>query len=188
MNDIGMNQQFDAGYIPPPRNGINLAIAQRYAVAYRHPLLPQTNWDDVIHNLVPNVGLNAMLDILYGSTSKWTNLYVFLVDGGTSPTYAAADTMGSHAGWTEIVPYSDTNRPAATFGSASGQSISNSGSVANFTINGTATVAGCGIVTNNTKSGTTGTLVGVGSFTGGNRAVASGGTLSVTVTATAATA
>jgi hypothetical protein len=107
---------------------------------------------------------------------------------GSGNTYAAADTMSSHAGWTEAVPYSDANRVTATWGSASGQSISNSGSPASFTINGTATVAGCFLTTNNTKSGTSGTLVGVGNFTGGDRSVASGGTLTVTVTATAASA
>lgn len=185
--DLAMDVAFDAGYSPPPRNGVNLAVKQHYKVHYEHP--DGTTWDDEIHNLVPNVALNAMLDILYGATAKWGNLYTFLVTGpGSGNTYAAGDTAGSHAGWTESVPYSDATRPAATWGSASGQSISNSGSPSSFTINATATIAGCGLMTSNTKSGATGTLVGVGNFTGGDRAVASGGTLTVTVTATAATA
>jgi hypothetical protein len=173
---------------------IQTAHHHTYRVSYRHPesgsgVLGTDNWDEVIENIVPNVGLNAMLDILYGATAKWSALYVFLVTGpGAGNTYAAGDTMSSHVGWTEAVPYSDSTRPAATFGSASSQAISNSSSPAAFNCNATATVAGCGLATVNTKSGSTGTLVSVGNFTGGDRSVASGGTLTVTVTATAASA
>jgi hypothetical protein len=184
---VGLGFGAEAGYTPAPRNGLNLGVKQTYEIDYVHP--DGTSWHETIHNLVPNVALNAMLDILYGATAKFSALYTFLVTGpGASNTYAAGDTMSSHTGWAENVTYSDANRPTATFGSASGQSIANSGSPAVFNINGTATIAGCGLATSNTKSGTTGTLVGVGNFTGGDRAVASGGTLTVTVTATAATA
>jgi hypothetical protein len=180
-------QEFDASYTPPARNGANVAVRQTYEIHYSHP--SGEAWDEVIHNLIPNAALDVILNTYYGATAKDSGKYVFLVTGpGASNTYAAGDTAGSHAGWTEAVPYSDASRPACTFGSASGQSISNSASPATFNINATATLAGCGLSTVNTKSGTTGTLVGVGNFTGGDRSVASGGTLTVTVTATAATA
>lgn len=174
--------------------GLKLAVKHEYDLVYVHPdsgsgRYGTDNWIEHFANIVPNVALNAILDILYGATAKWTALYVFLVTGpGSGNTYAAGDTMSSHSGWTEAVPYSDATRPAATFGSASSQSISNSASPATFNINATATLAGCGLATNNTKSGTTGTLVSAGNFTGGDRAVASGGTLTVTATATAASA
>lgn len=184
-NEFGIHSVAD--YSPPPRTGVGVGVKQTYAVHYEHP--DGTTWDETVHNIVPNAALNAMLDILYGATAKFSALYTFLVTGpGASNTYAAGDTAGTHAGWAENVAYSDANRPTATFGSASGQSTSNSASPAVFNINGTATIAGCGLSTVNTKSGTTGTLVGVGNFTGGDRSVAAGGTLTVTVTATAATA
>ena len=187
MNDASLGFSGDADYAPAPRNGLNLGVKQTYEIQYSHP--DGTSWTEVIHNLVPNAALNALLDILYGATAKFGSLYTFLVTGpGASNTYAAGDTAGSHAGWSEAVPYSDAARPTATFGSSSGQAISNSGSPAVFNINATATIAGCGLATVSTKSGTTGTIVGVGNFTGGDRSVASGGTLTVTVTATAATA
>jgi len=64
-------------------------------------------------------------------------------------------------------------------------SIDNSGSPAAFSINATATIAGMFMVTNSTKSGTSGTLYSEGNFTQGNRSVVSGDTLNCTATETA---
>lgn len=143
-------------------------------------------WSDVIHNLVTTAGLNDILDkYLKGSTytAAW---YVGLTSG--TPTAAAGDTMSSHAGWTEIADYSESVRQTLTLGSVSGGSVSNTASKAVFTINGTATVGGAFVVSNSTKSGSTGTLYGVGAFTGGNKGVSSGDSLSLTITLTAAAA
>ena len=94
--------------------------------------------------------------------------------------------MASHAGWTEIVPYSNATRPAATFGTATTANPSvqtNSASPASFTINATATVGGAFLVSNSTKSGTTGVLFSASDFTApGDRSVASADTLNVTYT------
>jgi len=113
------------------------------------------------------------------------------VDGASSPTYNAADTMSSHSGWTENVGYSQSTRPAAAFGSASasggGAGSAGTGTISTsataFTINASGTIAGAFLTTSNTKSGTTGTLYSAGSFTTGNRSVLSGDTLNVTYTA-----
>jgi hypothetical protein len=89
--------------------------------------------------------------------------------------------MLSHAGWTESTAYSNATRPQAVFGTpTSTSSISNSATT--FTINATATIAGAFLVTNSTKSGTTGTLYSAGSFAA-SRAVISGDSLLVTYTA-----
>jgi len=114
-----------------------------------------------------------------------------LVDGGSSPTYNAADTMASHSGWTENTGYSNSTRPAPTWGSASasggGAGTAGTGTISTtataFSINATGTIAGAFLVTNSTKGGTTGTLYSAGSFTTGNRSVLSGDTLNVTYTA-----
>ena len=105
-----------------------------------------------------------------------------IFDGASSPTYNAADTMGSHAGWSEFTSYSEATRPAPTWSAAS--SGSKATTATSFSINGSGTVAGAFMTTGSAKSGTTGTLYSAGNFTGGSRTVASGDTLNVTYTAT----
>jgi hypothetical protein len=91
-------------------------------------------------------------------------------------TAAVGDTLASHAGWSEVTPYSG-NRPAITFGSTSAGS--NTATAVSFTITGTATVAGAFISSVNT--GTSGKLYSAGDFAA-SRSVASGDTLNVTPT------
>jgi hypothetical protein len=103
-----------------------------------------------------------------------------------TPTVAAGDTMGSHAGWTEADEYSEANRQAFTPGSVASQSVDNSASKATFSINATVTVGGAFLTSSNTKNGTTGTLFAGGAFSGGNRALINGDTLRVQATYTQA--
>jgi len=57
-------------------------------------------WQDEFPNLVNAVGKELMLDTLL-SGSAYTTVGPFLgLISGASPTFAAADTMTSHAGWT----------------------------------------------------------------------------------------
>ena len=148
-------------------------------------------WQDTFKNLVVNVGKTDLLNKYFAGTSYTAAWYLGLVDGGTSPTYNAADTMSSHSGWTENVGYSQSTRPAAAFGAASasggGAGSAGTGTISTsataFTINATGTIAGAFLTTSSTKSGTTGTLYSAGSFTTGNRSVLSGDTLNVTYTA-----
>jgi hypothetical protein len=113
-------------------------------------------------------------------TAAW---YLGLVQGpGASNTYAAGDTLASHAGWTETAAYSGS-RKAVTFGTATTADpsvISNSASVASFAMNATVTVAGAFL--SSVASGTSGILFSVGNFTGGDKFVDSGDTLNVTYT------
>ena len=143
-------------------------------------------WVEEIYNLITNEGLDDVLTQYLTGSTYTASFFVGLTDG--TPTVAAADTMASHAGWTEIVAYDEATREALTLGTVSGQSVNNSASKASYSVNGTATVGGAFITTNSTKSGSTGTLYGVGAFTGGDKGVDSGDTLNVTVTATAASA
>jgi len=142
-------------------------------------------WRDEFDNLVTTVGKNDLLDKYFKGSAYTATWYVGLVDGGSAPTYAAGDTMGSHSGWTENTGYSNANRPTLTLGTPSGGSVDNSASKAVFNINASGTIAGAFIATNNTKGGTTGTLYGEGNFAEGNRSVVNGDTLNVTVTLTA---
>lgn len=139
-------------------------------------------WSEQIKNLVVTVGKNSMLDTFFSGSSYTAAWYMGLVDGASSPTYNAADTMSSHSGWTEFTSYSNATRPAPVWNSASaGSKATNATS---FNINGSGTVAGAFMTTNDTISGTTGTLYSAGNFSGGSRTVASGDTLNVTYTAT----
>jgi hypothetical protein len=147
-------------------------------------------WVDEAPNLVFNAGLVLALDTFFAGSAYTAAFYLGLVDGGSAPTYNAADTMASHAGWTESTAYSNSTRVAPTFNSATasggGSGTKGTGSKAttatSFNINATATIAGCLIATNSTKGGTTGTCYSAGSFTGGNRSVANLDTLQVTYT------
>lgn len=142
-------------------------------------------WKDEAKNLVVNVGLQDMNTKYFSGSSYTAAWYLGLVTGpGAGNTYSAGDTMSSHAGWTEDTSYSQATRPACTFGTATTADpsvISNSLSVAVYSINGTSTIAGAFLASNNTKSGTTGTLFSVANFQSpGDRAVVSGDTLNVT--------
>lgn len=140
-------------------------------------------WADRIENLITNEGLNDLLDkYLKGSgyTAAW---YVGLTDG--TPTPAAADTLASHTGWSEITAYTG-DRQALTLGSVASQSVDNSASKAVFPITGTATIGGAFVAS--AATGTSGVLYGVGAFIAGDKDVSNGDTLNVTVTCTAASA
>jgi hypothetical protein len=140
-------------------------------------------WEDGINNIVVTVGKANLLNVFLASSTQTTTWYLGLVSGATSPTYADADTISSHAGWTESTDYSNATRPQAVFGTpTSTNSISSSQTT--FNINATATIAGAFLVNNNTKGGTTGTLYSAGSFAT-SRSVISGDSLLVTYTASA---
>ena len=140
-------------------------------------------WEATKNNLVVNVGLKDMNDKYFSGSAYTAAWYVGLYGAAASNNPAAGDTMSSHAGWVEVTAYSQATRPAATFGAATTADpsvISNSASVAVFTINGTTTVGGAFLTSNSTKGGTTGTLFSASDFTApGDRSVVSGDTLNV---------
>ena len=141
-------------------------------------------WTAESKNLVVNVGLQYMAGTsLDGATARITSWYIGLYGAGASNTPAASDTMSSHAGWTENTTYSNATRPAATFAAATTANpsvVTNTASKASFSINGTTTIGGAFLTSDNTKSGTTGTLFSASDFTGGDRSVVNGDTLQVT--------
>lgn len=143
-------------------------------------------WRAEESNLVVNVGLQYMAGTALTSVAQITTWYIGLYGAGASNTPAAGDTMASHAGWTEVTPYSNATRPSATFATATTANpsvVTNSASPASFTINATQTVGGAFLVSNSTKGGSTGTLFSAADFQSpGDRSVVSGDTLNVTYT------
>ena len=138
-------------------------------------------WTWEFDNLVTTEGLNKYLDATLKTGLASPAWYVLLVKASTTG-YAAGDTLASHGGWTEAVPGTDYtgDRQAFTPGTISGGSVDNSASKAVFPILETLTIKGAGLAS--AATGTSGTLLGVGAFTGGDRSVVLGDTLNVTVT------
>lgn len=145
---------------------------------------PQGNvkWRETMTNIVVNVGLDYALDATLNGATQSSTWYIGLVDGATSPTFAAGDTISSHSGWSVNTDYSESGRQTWSNGAVSSQSIDNSGSPASFSISATTDVAGAFLVDDSTKGGTNGTLFAEGSFSGGTRSLQSGDTLEVTYT------
>lgn len=143
-------------------------------------------WRDEFPNLVVNSGLQLMNDTFFDGSAYTAAWYLGLITGPSSgTTFNAADTMLSHGGWTEDTAYSNATRPQVAFGSATLADPSVIATTAtSFSINGTTTVAGAFLTTDNTKGGTAGTLFSASDFTGGDRLLQSGDTLNVTYTFT----
>ena len=130
-------------------------------------------WRESIWNVVTTEGKTFAIDKLLKGSAYTAAWYMLLKGTGTA---VAGDTLASHAGWSEVTPYTG-NRPAITWGtSAAG---SNTGTAVSFAITGTATVAGAGVCS--VASGTGGTLYNAADFAA-SRSVGSGDTLNVTPT------
>ena len=143
-------------------------------------------WEAQSKNLVVNAGLAYMAGSALTSVTAITTWYLGLYGAASSNTPAAADTMSSHAGWTEVVAYSNATRVAATFVTATTANpsvVTNTASPATFNINGTTTVGGAFLTSGSAKSGTAGTLFSAADFgSPGDRSVVNSDTLSVTYT------
>jgi len=146
----------------------------------------QVKWEENLKNLVVNQGLQDMNTKYFKGVSYTATWYIGLYGAAASNNPTAADTAASHPGFTEIVPYSNATRPAATFDTATTADpsvISNSASPAVYTINATSTVGGAFLISDNTKSGTAGVLFSASDFAApGDRSVSSGDTIQITYT------
>lgn len=143
-------------------------------------------WEQKSHNLVVNVGLAYVNTTFFkgsGYTAAW---YIGVYGPASSNDPSSADTMASHAGWTEVTAYSNATRPAATFGAATTADpsvIANSAAPAQFLINASANVGGAFLTTGDTPGGTSGVLFSASDFAApGDRVVQNGDVLSVTYT------
>jgi hypothetical protein len=155
-------------------------------------------WEEEFPNLVNAVGKQLMLDTLLSTSGTYTTVGPFLgLVSGSSPTFAATDTMASHA-WTEFINYTvggSAVRGTAVFSAAtsSGSSPSNVTSkiatAITYTITGAGgTIGGCFLVTGSgavsTQSSTAGTLYSAGAFATA-KITTSGDTVTVTYSTTA---
>jgi hypothetical protein len=144
----------------------------------------QLKWESRTPNLVVNQGLQDMNAKYFLGSSYTATWYIGIYGAASSNNPAASDTAASHAGWTEVTGYSQSTRPVATFATPSTADpsvITNSASPATFSINTTVTVGGAFLISNSTKSGTSGVLFSASDFQSpGDRAMVSGDSLVVT--------
>lgn len=148
-------------------------------------------WRERAENVVTTVGRNLALDTYLGG-SAYTVVGPFLGLTQTTPTGNAADTMASHAGWVEAgnanaPTYTSPRKTVTAWNAASGASKTNSTALT-FAITSSGTVGGCFLVYGtgavSTIDNTSGVLYSAGAFTGGNKTVNNGDSLTVTYTAT----
>lgn len=143
-------------------------------------------WQETTDNLVVNTGLENMAGVALANATQVTTWYIGLVTGPASGTsFAAADTMASHLGWTEFTDYSGSVRPAAVFAAATSANpsvVTNSANKASFSITNTGVVGGAFLTNTAAKSpGNTGTLFSAADFQApGDRSVVSGDSVLVT--------
>jgi hypothetical protein len=161
-------------------------LAEKLFAAMMRDLMV-ARWNDSARNLVTTQGKNDLLDKYFGGSSYTAAWFCGLISSVSYSALNVADTMASHSGWTEAggtnAPAYTGNRPALTFGSASAGSKATS-SASSFTFTSGGTIKGMFGTSITTKDGTTGILYNDVLFTGGDRVVASGDVVNVSVTYT----
>ena len=148
-------------------------------------------WSDTAHNVVATVGKNLALDTyLAGAAYTVVGPFMGLISSVSFSAVAAADTMSSHAGWTEAgvtnAPTYTIPRKTAAWSAAAAGAKALSASLS-FPITGSGTIKGCFIVFGtgavSTIDNTSGTLYSAGLFTGGDKVVVNTDTVNVSYTA-----
>jgi hypothetical protein len=137
-----------------------------------------------VDNLIPNEGLNHLLDVTLKAgaanatwyVSLYTGSYDPAINGGatlTAATYSAAVSELT-SGYT-----GSTNRIAWVPGTISAGAVSNSGNVAAFSMTATNTVTGGALLSASGTGSTAGTLISVVKF-GTSKSVVNGDILNIT--------
>ncbi len=109
-------------------------------------------------NGVTTVGLNKMLDTALRAQTPITTWYVGLINNTGFTAVSSADTMSSHSGWTEFTSYNEATRQLLTVANAASNGTLTASAACVFTINSDGNIRGGFLASDNTKSGTTGTL------------------------------
>jgi hypothetical protein len=132
-------------------------------------------------NGIVDEGLNHILATQFNGGAQVATWYIGLVDNSGWTAFADADTLSSHAGWSENTDYTESNRVTWAEDAPAARSISNS-TTADFSINASGNLKGIFVSSNNVKStGNTGTLWSTAAFSS-VVATANGDTLKVTYT------
>lgn len=150
----------------------------------------QVQWVALAKNSITNTAINSILAQRYAAGTAYSTWYLLLVDNAGFSAFSLADTMTSHAGWSEVssANVSDTTRVQWVPGSPSSGSITNpSSSDYHMIPSSPITVYGVGLVSNNTLGGTSGLLEATAAFLSGPQSCKNGDVLRITYITGAAT-
>lgn len=130
------------------------------------------------HNLVPQAGLNFLIQAPFGDVAPISAFYAGLYRGNYIPSSAttSADIPGA---MNEFVNYSETSRPVWSRTYDGAGTVDNSADRAIFTFTSDATIYGSFLVSSSVKGGNTGLLVSVVRFAS-PRVIPAGLTLNLT--------
>ena len=112
-------------------------------------------WSVAFKNGITDAGIHYLLEAGFRGGSAISTWYAGLIDNSGYTGVDPSDTMSSHTGWSEATQYDETVRQTLSFGAAATRSIS---AEVSFTMNATKTIQGIFVTSDDTKSGTTGTL------------------------------
>lgn len=137
-------------------------------------------------NLVVDQGLNHLLDVTFHGITQIGTWYLGVFEGNYTPVAGlTAATIAGAA--TETTAYDETTRPVYNEAAAAAKVTTNSANKATFTFNATKTLYGAFLISDNTKAGTSGTLMAAAKFAAPKGVVATDQLL-LTYTFTAASA
>lgn len=162
-----------------------LAVRGRFEM-WCHDAKGRLKWHEEFDNTVVTVGKNLILDQSLAGAGYTATEYLGLISSVGWSAISAADTMTSHAGWTEAgttnAPSYSGNRGNCAWSVASG-GIKAFSANPSYSMTGAGTVKGAFMVggagATNGVMNTAGTLISAGLFVSGDRAVLSGDTVSV---------
>lgn len=126
--------------------------------------------DERVHsNLIPSEGILSILNIAFGAVAKHAGFYVAPYAGAVTPAanWTAANFAATASEITSTTEgWAGATRAAWTPAAASAGAIDNLAAKASFTIICTTSlnINGAGIMTENTRGGTTGTLMSASRF------------------------
>lgn len=136
--------------------------------------------EETFDNLVTNEGIDHILNTVFHGGTPVTTWYLGLFEGNYTPVATVTGATITSAS-TESTAYDESTRVAFDEAAASGQAITNAASKATFTMNATKTIYGAFLVSNSTKSATTGVVMSAARF-GTSKAVVDDDQLLLTYT------
>ena len=141
----------DAGRKTTMENKIG--VRGQYILELHNP--DGSRYEAVLDNMVTNVGINLMLGNTFKESTAGDDWFLGLINNSGFTALNAADTLASHAGWSELTAYSG-DRKAWGQGTVSNRELLN-GTPVEFTINSSVEIKGVFLA--NVASGTSGTLM-----------------------------
>lgn len=121
-------------------------------------------------NVVTDEGVNHVLNVTMWDTAKTSTWYLAMHTAGSPATGTTAATY--HSTHTETTSYDEATRVEWETAQSTAESITNSANKATYTMNGSVTATGNGILSVSTKQSTSGILLAVANYSASRSLVA----------------